>query len=230
MIYDCDKMFLNSSSCAASVQVEQFVAEIFYMVMDSVSESLNNTKSKSFIAEEYKDIRASRKGDSEAYKRLIERYQIYVGKIMWRFSRNKEIHEELVQEVFVEAYLSLGSYRAKAPFGHWVSRIATRVGYRYWKQRARHQVTENFDLKEWDQLIDDKNKEIEASDAAVIVHKMMSQLPPRDRLVLTLRYLEECDISETARRLGWTKTMVKVQSWRAMKKLEKLFSGSDWSL
>jgi hypothetical protein len=83
-------------------------------------------------AAELEDIRRSRRGDSDAYRRLIERHQEHVGRILWRFSRDRLVHEELVQDVFVEAYMSLSSYRAKAPFAHWLSRIATRVGYRYW--------------------------------------------------------------------------------------------------
>jgi RNA polymerase sigma-70 factor (ECF subfamily) len=51
---------------------------------------------------------------------------------------------------------------------------------------------------------------------------LLAQLRPRDRLVLTLRYLEGCDVAETARRTGWTRGMVKVQAVRAKKKLEKL--------
>jgi RNA polymerase sigma-70 factor (ECF subfamily) len=132
-----------------------------------------------------------------------------------------------VQDVFVEAYLSLGSYHGKAPFVNWLSRIATRVGYRYWKQVARQKKRENFTLEEWDQLPGDSVEKMDASQAAALVHRLLGQLPPRDRLVLTLRYLEECDVAETAQRTGWTKSMVKVQTWRARKKLEKLFTEAE---
>jgi DNA-directed RNA polymerase specialized sigma24 family protein len=40
--------------------------------------------------------------------------------------------------------------------------------------------------------------------------------------VLVLRYVEERSVEETAGLTGWTQTMVKVQSWRARKKLRKL--------
>ena len=92
------------------------------------------------------DVRASRQGDPDAYKRLIERHQQRIGKIMWRFSRDPLVHEELVQDVFVNAYLSIGTYREKAPFEHWLIRIATRAGYRYWKQKARQKKFERFSL------------------------------------------------------------------------------------
>jgi len=170
------------------------------------------------------DIRLTQQGDPDAYRRLIERHQPHVAKVLWRFSRDRGVHEELVQDVFVEAYLSLNTFRGAAPLGHWLARIATRVGYRYWKERARQREAEPFELAEWDQVADDRDviEHLDADQAASLLHGLLDRLPPRDRLVLMLRYLEGCDVAETARRTGWTKTMVKVQSLRARDKLKKL--------
>jgi RNA polymerase sigma-70 factor (ECF subfamily) len=187
----------------------------------SLSNPIENRQSR--IEMDTEDVRLSRRGDGEAYRRLIERHQEHVSRIMWRFSRDRRLHEELVQDVFVEAYLSLASYREKAPFAHWLARIATRVGYAYLKQKAGRHVKEEFTLQEWDQIPDDSTEQIEPGQAAELLYRLLAQLPPRDHLVLTLRYLEDCDISETARRTGWSKAMVKVQTWRARKKLQKLF-------
>jgi DNA-directed RNA polymerase specialized sigma24 family protein len=112
--------------------------------MDSELVAEDRQRTNASHAAELEDVRLSRRGDSDAYTRLIKQHQPYVSRILWRFSRDRLVHEELVQDVFVEAYLSLGSYRQKAPFGHWLSRIATRVGYRYWKQMARRQEMESF--------------------------------------------------------------------------------------
>ena len=170
------------------------------------------------------DIRASLGGDSEAYRRLVERYQGQVSKLLWRFSRDRQVHEELVQDVFVEAYLSLRGFKGASPFSHWLSRIATRVGYRYWKQTARQPDTGGLSQEELERFADEEIDRIQVDDAAALLHRVLAQLPPRDRLVLTLRYLEECDVAETARRIGWTRTMVKVQTLRAKKKLETLLA------
>ena len=179
-------------------------------------------KADALDAAELEDIRRSQQGDSDAYRRLIERHQEHVGRILWRFSRDRLIHEELVQDVFVEAYMSLRSYRAKAPFEHWLSRIATRVGYRYWKQMARRREMESFTLEEWDRMPEEAPEQMDPGEAASLVHRLLAQLRPRDRLVLTLRYLDGCNVAETAHRTGWTKSMVKVQTQRAIKRLEKL--------
>lgn len=169
------------------------------------------------------DIIRSRAGDSEAYQNLIERYQEHVAKIVWRFSRDRGVHEELIQDVFVEAYMSLRTYRGQAPFSHWLSRIATRVGYHYWKAQTREQRLTRISLQDWDLASQNTLDAVSANDAADLLHRLLAQLPPRDRLVLTLRYIEECDVAQTAQRTGWSKTMVKVQTLRARRKLEKLY-------
>jgi len=178
------------------------------------------------------DVDRTRRGDGQAYRRLIERHQNHVGRILWRFSRDRRVHEELMQDVFVEAYLSLGTYRAEAPFQHWITRIATRVGYRFWKEAARQKHMEPFTAAQWDRVTGDEDvlDALEPEDAAALLHSLLAQLPPRDRLVLTLRYLEECDVAETARRTGWTRTMVKVQTLRARNKLRKLMETSETGL
>lgn len=210
-----------------SLQAVRLLSELVHAVTEPL---LSPAKSRAIavpMTADLEDIRQSRNGNSDAYRRLIERYQRQIGQILWRFSRDRLIHEELLQDVFVEAYLSLDRYHGKAPFVHWLSRIATRVGYGYWKQVARQKKREHFSLKEWDRLPDDSAEKMDPSQAAELVYKLLGQLPPRDRLVLTLRYLEECDVAETAQRTGWTKSMVKVQTWRARKKLEKLFTEAE---
>jgi len=211
------------------IGLEWFLAELARCVGDSVS-VVEDRRPDAPDAAEFEDVRQSRQGDSDAYRRLIERHQEQVGGILWRFSRDRIVHEELVQDVFVEAYMSLRSYRGKAPFEHWLSRIATRVGYRYWKQMVRRRETESFALEEWDQVADGPAEQMDPSEAASLIHRLLAQLPPRDRLVLTLRYLEECDVAETARRMGWTRGMVKVQALRAKKKLEKLIAKAERGL
>jgi RNA polymerase sigma-70 factor (ECF subfamily) len=174
--------------------------------------------------EDLDDVEQSRQGDPDAYRRLVERHQEHVARILWRFSRDRAVHEELVQDVFVEAYLSLHTYRERAPFSHWLARIATRVGYRFWKEKAKQKEAQPFSLAQWDQVAQDGDavESLAADQAAELLHGLLEQLPPRDRLVLMLRYLEGCDVAETARRTGWTKTMVKVQALRARDKLKKL--------
>jgi RNA polymerase sigma-70 factor (ECF subfamily) len=165
------------------------------------------------------DIALSLAGDEGAYARLVERYEHLIAQQMWRFTRDLSAHEELVQEVFVQAYLSLKSFKGTAPFEHWIRRIATRTGYRFWTVEARQRARE----APLEALSHEPATDAPAtpSEAAEYLFTLLATLPPQDRLVLTLYYFEQCDTREIAARMGWTRTLVKVRAHRARAKLRR---------
>lgn len=166
------------------------------------------------------DIRETLAGDGVAYQRLVARHQQAVGDYLWRFTRDQREWEELVQDAFVEAYFSLSSYARRAPFEHWLKRIATRVGYRYWKRQYRRREETLQLVAEELPVADDGVSS--AREAAEVVHRLLAELKPRDRLVITLSTLEQRSVAEVVELTGWSKSMVKVQLHRARQRLAKL--------
>lgn len=169
---------------------------------------------------DWDDIQASLSGDDAAFERLVLRYQSHIAGLMWRFSRDSATCERLVQDTFVEAFLSLKSYKAKAPFLHWLKKIATRVGYRFWKEQDREKKFVSLD--DVDFVVQDSQKEIKPETAAEILQVLFDKLDRADRLVLTLMYFEDCSIKEVAERMGWTIAGTKMRALRARGKLRKI--------
>ena len=173
--------------------------------------------------EDQQDIADSLAGNGEGYSRLVRRYQDRVAAQMWRFTRDTVVLDQLVQDVFVDAYLSLKGFRGRAPFLHWLRRVATRVGFRYWKSRARMEEREEA-LKETNLNLPAAPEVLTPSEAADTLYQLLGKLPPADRLVLTLFYFEECDVKEISSRSGWNRALVKVRLHRARKKLKSLLA------
>jgi len=174
------------------------------------------------------DILASLNGDGEAYRRLVQLYQPQIVRLMWRFTRDKAELECLVEDVFVEAYFSLKGYKGTGPFLHWLKKIATRVGYKYWKQQERAKLfveVEDFDAVN----VKENADEIDPSEAAVALHVLLGRMETDDRLVLTLMYFEECSIEEIAHRMGWTRAGTKMRAMRARGKLKKIAEKENFS-
>ena len=188
--------------------------------------TLVQERSEPVDAEDAQDIYRSLNGDGNAYARLIKRYQSVITSQMWRYSRDPREVEELVQEVFVEVYNSLKNYKAKAPFQHWIRRIATRAGYRYWKVKSREQDRRKRLEREYSTL---QVPNIEKpTEAAEYTFKLLEQLPAPDRMVLTLLYFEGCNTQDIAERMGWTRSLVKVRAFRARKKLRTMLEEAGY--
>lgn len=170
-------------------------------------------------------VASAQQGDADAFDQLVDFYQQAISARMWRFTRDHHTHEELVQEVFVSAFRSLDGFRGDAPFEHWLNRIATRTGYRFWRKRDRTARQIPFDPEECARLQDGAEQPASAREAADLLHSVLARLPPRDRLILTLMYWEDCSVAEAATQTGWSQSMVKVQAHRARKKLKQLLEG-----
>ncbi len=171
------------------------------------------------------DIKACLDGDDEAYRRLVERHQQQVARLMWRFSRNKGVIEELVQETFVQAYMSLSGFRGDGSFAGWLSRIATRVGYRFWKSQAKNKA--HYQLDETEVIEEADDSQLNPATAGRVIEWLLEQLGDADRLVLTLMYFESCRTEDIAQRMGWTRGMVKMRAFRARRKLKAIADRHD---
>ena len=169
---------------------------------------------------DWDDIQAALAGDDSAFERLVRQYQGQIALLCWRFSRDSAVCERLVQDTFVEAFFSLKSYKAKAPFIHWLKKIATRAGYRFWKEQDKAKLF--LPLEESDFAAADNQQEIEPDKAAEILHALLDRLDSAERLVLTLMYLEDCSVKEIAQRMGWTSAGTKMRAMRARNKLKKI--------
>jgi len=170
--------------------------------------------------EDRQDVRLAQDGDGVAYARLLRPHQETVARQMWRFTRDTSAHAELVEEVFVAAYMSLRGYRGTGPFEHWLRKIALRTGLAFWRASRKRQEVKPLDESLAARMAEEPTG-YSASEAADLVHRALALLTPRDRLVLTLMHLEGQSVAEVADSTGWSVTMVKVQAWRARARLKK---------
>lgn len=174
------------------------------------------------------DINASLQGDGAAYARLVRRHEGAISRQMAHYTWDKNEQRELVQQVFIEAYRSLARYRPKAPFIHWLRRIASRVGYRYWKVQNREK-RRTIPLEEWhERAFAVAPEKQEPSEAAEYLFLLLERLPTKERTVLTMMYFEQYDVRTIADHLGWTQSLVKVSAFRARKRLKKMLEEAGY--
>jgi RNA polymerase sigma-70 factor (ECF subfamily) len=139
--------------------------------------------------------------------------------------------EDLAQEIFLKMFTRLAQFQGNVPFPHWVSRIAVTTCIDHLRAQQRRPEFRWADLSEneaevLDALLTSEN-EVGAGDAHAaheLLHKLLDQLKPDDRVVLQLLDLEQKTLVEVRELTGWNLTLIKVRAFRARRKLQKLFT------
>jgi len=160
-------------------------------------------------------ISASRDGDPDAFAELVRLHQRRVFRLVGRFFRRPEDVEEVAQETFLTVWSKLSTYRAEAPFEHWLTRVCLNCCYAGLRRRkTREESTQHLDREPASPQAD--------PGAALDVERLLRPLAPADRFILLLLYGEGWSVAEIAERLGWTAVNVKVRAHRARKRLRRL--------
>jgi RNA polymerase sigma-70 factor (ECF subfamily) len=130
----------------------------------------------------------------------------------------------------MKVFASLDSFSGTVPLEHWVSRIAINTCLNQLAaEKARPELR-------WADLSEEQTEALEAVTAGPeelepgrnlasreIVEKLLEQLAPTDRLVLTLLHLEGRSVEEVRQITGWNVPVIKVRAFRARRKLRKHF-------
>jgi len=171
-----------------------------------------------------------RQRDQVAARQLVEHLHPLVSRIVRSHLPRRVAEEDLAQDIFLKMFTRLEQYQGNVPFPHWVSRIAVTTCIDQLRAQKRRPEFRWADLSEneaevLDNVLTDE-RDVTPGDALAareLVHKLLDQLKPDDRLVIQLLDLEQKTIAEISALTGWNQTLVKVRAFRARRKLQKLF-------
>src|SRR3954452_15408269 len=172
-------------------------------------------------------IAAVLKGDVSSLEPLVQKYSPRVFATARRYARRESEIEDIVQEVWVKAFQKLSSFRGEAPFEHWLMRMAVRTCYDFLRSHQRNRETTFSELTEdegdWlERFVKDPGAADERADAArQLVNRVLDQLTPPARLVITLLEIEDRSVKEIAQLTGWSVPLVKVRAFRARAEMKK---------
>src|SRR6185503_20266264 len=164
----------------------------------------------------------ARAGDAGAWDTLFRRYQLPLYVYIFELVRDEQTSLDLAQETFINAVRHLGSLRDDAKFGGWLFGIAHQKCIQRWRKQAREEMLrdefantpEQFETAPDDLLI---REEQEAG-----FMRLLNELPPPQRSVLLLHFVEEFSLEEIAGITGVSLGTVKSRLHYAKKSLRKL--------
>ncbi len=147
-------------------------------------------------------VKRCQNGDRDAFEPLFRQNVGKIQRLVWgMIGERKEDTNDVVQEIFLKAYLSLHNFRGDAKFSTWVYRIAVNHCRDYLKRAAPLplELSEEHIVDEppsRDKEEEDKLREMQERRASDKLQKLLSHLSAKHRHILVMRELEGMSYDE----------------------------------
>ncbi|TNE51194.1 MAG: sigma-70 family RNA polymerase sigma factor [Deltaproteobacteria bacterium] len=167
--------------------------------------------------------------NDEAFRVLYRRFSPEILRRLYRMLNDKEMAPDALQQVFLEAYRFLDSYRGDSRFGSWLHRIAERVVYSH-----NHKNKQTYSLMErWGQLIkaigctkvaQDPEKDVFRQELVEGIEECLQQLTPTKRETILQCDLEGKTYDELAENMNVSAGTIASRLHHARKELRYLLT------
>ncbi|RPH52496.1 MAG: sigma-70 family RNA polymerase sigma factor [Planctomycetota bacterium] len=184
-------------------------------------------------------LRKCARGDSAAYRELVERLEKPLVNFILRFVGERHVAEDLFQETFVRVVKTLGSFRPEASLSTWIFTIARNLSLDWLKAKRRHRemALDAVTSEEKGRVIYFKDvmrsssaspdDRAESTEDERRVTAALARLSPIKREALVLRIYAGLQYSEIARIQGAPVGTVKFRIHEAVRDLTKLMGVED---
>ncbi|MBD5371217.1 MAG: sigma-70 family RNA polymerase sigma factor [Bacteroides sp.] len=154
-------------------------------------------------------VKAYAQGNNEAFDALLKRHQDRVFNYILRIIRNEDLANDIFQETFVKAILTIkqGRYTENGKFPAWITRIAHNLIIDYYRQEKSENVQsadmEDIDILNRKDLCEATIEDLIISDQIIAdVQYLIQELPELQREVLNMRYYQNMSFKEIAEKTG----------------------------
>ncbi|MFN8257378.1 MAG: RNA polymerase sigma factor [Bacteroidales bacterium] len=158
--------------------------------------------------------------DMEAFGQLVNFYQEFVFNLAFRITGNDEDARDIVQESFIRVWKHISSFKMEVKFTTWLYRIVSNLGIDYLRSRQRKL---NVSMDEFSNLYKNvmnqqhPENEMINSDLGKIIGQLTEKLSPVQRMIFTLRYIQEVETDEIAQITGLSADNIKSNLYHARK-------------
>lgn len=170
-----------------------------------------------------------RQGDESAFKTIVDTWQGMVYNTALGIVQNAEDAEDIAQEVFVQVYQSIGTFKGDSKFSTWLYRIAITksLDHERKKKRKKRFAFVRSIFGENDQVVVNPpdfhhpGVSLDNKENAAILFKAISELPENQRIAFTLNKVEGLSYQEVGDIMKTTVSSVESLMHRAKNNLRK---------
>lgn len=164
-------------------------------------------------------LKKAKGGNLFAFEEIVRRHQRRAYAVALRIVRRHEVADDVVQDAFLRAWQSLGSFDLARPFGPWIARIAANLAINHVRSpQAREEELPEGHAETPGAGADPLGQALEG-EAQRVLQTALLALPAEQRAVFVLRAVEDLSYREIAEALGLQLGTVMSRLHRAREKL-----------
>jgi RNA polymerase sigma-70 factor (family 1) len=152
-------------------------------------------------------VQQLKEGSENAFRELVDHFQDHVFNTCFGFVYNRADADDIAQEVFIEVYHSIASFKENSSLSTWIYRIAVNKSLDFirhsrrkkrWAELFRLAPVDNENTDHWFVDHETPQSQIEREERRKILHRAIQSLPENQRTVFTLHKIEELSYNEIA--------------------------------
>jgi RNA polymerase sigma-70 factor, ECF subfamily len=168
-------------------------------------------------------------GNREAFGRLYERYKLRVFRHAYFLSGDAQLAEDLTAQTFLNALQAIPRYQSRGvPFAAWLLRIACNLTINYRKAAKNNGHAQLPEALEAEGAAYSPEDSCELKDNSTRVWEEVRHLPPEQRQVIVMRFIDDLSYQDIAEVLGKTVGAVRVIQFRALSNLRHMLDVPAW--
>lgn len=158
--------------------------------------------------------------DRDAFGQLVEAYQPSLRRFLYNLTGgDAALTDDLAQEAFIKAWLSIRTFKGVARFRTWLFKIA----YNEYLTEHRKKTPSTSSLEENNASVPPESAKV---DARIDINVAIAQLSTKERSVVLLYYLEELPVKKISKITGMPEGTIKVYLARAREKMKKIIENA----
>lgn len=171
-----------------------------------------------------------KQGDQSGFSAVMDLYQDMVYNTAVSIVQNEDDADDITQEVFVQVYLSINSFKGESKLSTWLYRITVSKALDHEKKKKRKKrfgfVQSLFGDQDKEQIhpveFNHPGVQLEKKERAGELFKALKQLPDKQRIAFTLHKIEGRSHQEIAEIMNTTLYAVESLMGRAKTNLKKV--------
>ncbi len=170
-------------------------------------------------------------GDQNAFRLLVDKYQILVFNTCLGFVGNRQSAEDLSQDVFIEMHRSISKFRGDSRLSTWLYRIAVNKSLNYIRDNKKHLMVRSIErffygekeekLDMEDQMFGTPDDTLEQQQHARSLSKAIQSLPENQQIAFNLNKFDDLSYKQIAEVMDVSLSTVESLIHRAKKNLQK---------